>query len=161
MPRDYGSSRRHLRKIDTCVKGVDAGFQVITNPFASLQVAVRKIARVTGRSERYVWGTLNLARTLFAKAVAILEQSANQRRRPLTVATVFLIGELRNGPKGAVEMEQLARAARISERTLRRACQTWVTKRHVGGSRGRWTWELSEHAKRICGRSIKGGHFPS
>lgn len=152
MPRKkvWLSERALLRSIEKFNKRASVGVAVIAEASKTKQEAVTKVAIKIGRSERYVWGTVKLGSKSYAAILAKLEKltSRNKRRRPRSVASLFLLNELRYEPRSMKEIEALARKSGIAVSTLRRAGkELGVRKRHVGGRRGHWTWELPVEVK--------------
>jgi hypothetical protein len=152
MARKRGglSERKLLRSIETFSNRVSAGMAVIVEVSKTKQEAVTKISIKIGRSERYVWNTVKLGSKLHATISAILEKEANRnkRLRPRTVATIFLLRELRNKPRPMKEIEALAGDSGIAISTLRRTCKVLgVKKKRIGGRNGFWIWELPSNTK--------------
>jgi hypothetical protein len=146
--------RSHLRAIETFSKRVSVGMSVIGEASKSKKVAVAKITKKSGLSERYVWGTVKLGSKMYAAVLAILEKEAshNNHSRPRMVAALFLLNALRNEPKSMKEIEALARKSHIAVSTLRRACKSLgVQKRRIGGQHGHWSWELPQEVKKSFG----------
>jgi hypothetical protein len=85
-----------------------------------------------------------------------LEQHVAKRykagRRPGAAAGLFLLEQLRHGPRSSAEMKTLAAGRGIKPKTLFRACQQLGVDAHrIGFAGGHWIWELSAETKRYFG----------
>jgi len=145
-----------MRRIETWGRRIATGMAVLNEQSDCRKRAVAKVATKIGKSERHVWGTVRLGAKMQPIVLAALEEEARKKRsRPGSVAGLFLLKELQQGPRLAKEIEHKAREAGIAARTLRRQCKRLrVKKRHHGGRHGYWTWELSTDIKQMFGFEV-------
>ena len=142
-------SAANRRRIETFSKRITVGTALVHVPRGLRKKAVADVAKNRGLSESYVWRTVRLATKIHSGTLAILAaQPSRNKRRPRTVASLFLLEALRKGPRAAKEIKELARNAGITPRTLRRAEQRIVKRRRIGGRHGCWVWELSTWARK-------------
>jgi hypothetical protein len=155
--RKMGNSRWYLRQVEAFGRRLAIGTKIAKMPLGSRKDEVERLRIKYGVSERYLWGTVKLAQRIEAKIWTNRPESPPLKQpRPFGLAILFLLQELRNGPRPMTEIQNAACKARISPRTLRRAAESYVvrtekyiTKRHVGGSHGYWIWDLSDYAKKL------------
>lgn len=73
----------------------------------------------------------------------LVSEPAQSRSRAVDEAELWLKQQLISGPRPAAEMYELAEAAGIAQRTLKRALKKVGEARKIGfGSEGQWVWRL-------------------
>jgi hypothetical protein len=151
------SAKRVQRLAEKWGRDISIGLEVVAEGGT-----VKRAANKRGLRERSVWRVMQRAggreylENLSTRLLGSLEQHVAKRyktrRLPGAAAGLFLLEQLRDGPRSAAEMKTLAAGRGIKPKTLFRARQRLGVDAHrIGGAGAHWVWELSAETKRYFG----------